>query len=122
MIIPAQVPSTGVPERTSSRSGSASPSRSMPSVIVVDSPPGMISPSRPVEVGGHAHLARLRAELAQHARVRLEVALEREDADERRAHQPRLARSCCSSSLRDSSDVIAWPSPSLAAATRSASL
>ena len=75
-------------------------------------------PVEPVEVGGHAHLAHLGAEAAQHARVRLEVALEREHADERRAHQPRLARSCCSSSLRDSSETIAWPRPSLARARR----
>src|SRR3954470_15980659 len=47
MIIPAQVPSTGLPPRTNSRSGSASPSRLMPSVIVVDSPPGITSPSSP---------------------------------------------------------------------------
>src|SRR4051812_30344304 len=48
MIIPAQVPSTGVPDCTSRLSGSASCSRSIPSVIVVDSPPGMTSPSIPV--------------------------------------------------------------------------
>jgi hypothetical protein len=53
MIIPAQVPSTGVP--------------------AVEA----------LEVGRHAHLANLGAEVAQHAPVRLEVALERQDADER---------------------------------------
>src|SRR3954454_13812467 len=47
MIRPAQVPSVGVPPRISSRSGSASRSRSMPLVIVVDSPPGITSPSSP---------------------------------------------------------------------------
>src|SRR5215207_3558391 len=47
MIIPAQVPSTGLPPRTNWRSGSASPSRLIPSVIVVDSPPGITSPSSP---------------------------------------------------------------------------
>src|SRR6185312_9719433 len=52
MIRPAQVPSVGVPARTSSRSGSARPSRSMPSVIVVDSPPGMTSPSSPSRSAG----------------------------------------------------------------------
>src|SRR3954468_7826009 len=52
MIIPAQVPSTGVPDCTSRLSGSASCSRSMPSVIVVDSPPGMTSPSRPSRSAG----------------------------------------------------------------------
>src|SRR4051812_11805933 len=52
MIIPAQVPSTGVPDCTSRLSGSASCSRSIPSVIVVDSPPGMTSPSRPSRSAG----------------------------------------------------------------------
>src|SRR5512132_723593 len=47
MIIPAQVPSTGLPVRTKSRNGSARPSRSIPSVIVVDSPPGITSASSP---------------------------------------------------------------------------
>src|SRR5512133_2688492 len=52
MIIPAQVPSTGVPPRTSARNGSASRSRSIPSVIVVDSPPGITSPSSPSRSAG----------------------------------------------------------------------
>ncbi len=52
MIMPAQVPSTGRPLRTNSRSGSASPSRLMPSVIVVDSPPGITSPSSPSRSAG----------------------------------------------------------------------
>src|SRR4051794_39431504 len=52
MIRPAQVPSVGTPERTSCRSGSARPSRSMPSVIVVDSPPGITSASRPSRSAG----------------------------------------------------------------------
>src|SRR3954469_16399376 len=52
MIRPAQVPSVGVPERTRSRSGSARPSRSMPSVIVVDSPPGITRPSSPSRSAG----------------------------------------------------------------------
>src|SRR5215218_8207470 len=52
MIIPAHVPSTGVPERTRSRSASASPSRAIPSVIVVDSPPGITRPSRPSRSAG----------------------------------------------------------------------
>ena len=60
MIMPAQVPSTGVPARASSRSGSSRPSRSIPSVIVVDSPPGRTSPSSPSRSGGHAHLAHRR--------------------------------------------------------------
>ena len=61
----------------------------------------------PVEIRGDADLAHGRAQSAQDRRVRLEVALQCEHADERRAHQPRPARSCCSSSLRVSSDVIA---------------
>ncbi len=52
MIIPAHVPSTGRPLRANSRSGPASPSRSMPSVIVVDSPPGMTSASSPSRSAG----------------------------------------------------------------------
>src|SRR3954454_1106055 len=52
MIIPAQVPNTGVPPCTRSRSGSASPSRAMPSDIVVDSPPGITSPSSPARSAG----------------------------------------------------------------------
>ena len=87
---------------------------------MVDSPPGITSPSRPVEVGGHAHLAHVGAEVAQHAAVRLEVALERQDADDA-PHQPRLASSCASSSLRVSSEVIAVPRPSEARATRAGS-
>ena len=47
----------------------------MPSVIVVDSPPGMTRPSSPFEVGGGADLTCLGAELAEHASVGLEVAL-----------------------------------------------
>src|SRR3954454_4029497 len=95
-------------------------------------------PVEALEVAGHAYLADLGAEPAQHAGVRLEVALEGEDADQRScarlhpvvavagadrrgAHQPRFARSWRSSSLRVSSDVIAWPRPSDARATRSAS-
>src|SRR4051812_14335530 len=47
MISPAHVASTGVPPAARARSGSPSPSRSMPRVMVVDSPPGMTSPSSP---------------------------------------------------------------------------
>ena len=52
---------------TRSRSGSASPSRSMPSVIVVDSPPGITSPSSPSSSAGRAHHARLGAQPREHA-------------------------------------------------------
>ena len=64
---------------------------------------------RALEIGGHPDLAHVGAERAQHARVRREAALQREDADERSAHQPRLASSCSGSSLRASSDCIAVP-------------
>src|SRR3954454_12650346 len=81
-----------------------------------------------VEGGGRPHLAHVGAEVAQHPQVRVEAALQRQDADQRHvlqaraAYQPRLARTCDSSSLRASSDCIAAPSPVDAAATRSASL
>ncbi len=50
------------PRAARSRSGSARPSRSTPSVIVVDSPPGITSPSRPSRSDWHAHLPRPGAE------------------------------------------------------------
>ena len=81
MISPAQVPSTGSPERTSSRSGSARPSRSTPSVIVVDSPPGITSPSRPSRSAGTRTRRALRADLVERLRMRIEPALESEHAD-----------------------------------------
>jgi hypothetical protein len=58
MIIPAQVPSTGAPERTKSRSAA-----------------GHHQPVEPVQIGGHADLAHVGAEAAQHLRVGLEVSL-----------------------------------------------
>src|SRR5439155_12398238 len=78
-------------------------------------------PVEPLEAGRRAHLARVRAELAQDLRVRLEVALEGEDADDRR-HHPRGESSCSVSSLRASSEIMGAPSPSVALATRSGSL
>ena len=53
---------------------------------VVDSPPGMTRPSRPVELLGLAHLDRLGAEAAQHLRVLAEVPLHGENADPKRLH------------------------------------
>src|SRR3954451_16905688 len=47
MIMPAHVPSVGAPERTNSLSGSDRPSRSIPSVHVVESPPGTTRQSSP---------------------------------------------------------------------------
>src|SRR5207302_2381541 len=52
MINPAHVASVGVPDSSSARSGSASASRSNPSVIVVDSPPGRTRPSSPASSSG----------------------------------------------------------------------
>ena len=51
MIMPAQVPSTGVPPRASSRSDSARPSRSIPSASRL-TPAGDDEPSRSVETSG----------------------------------------------------------------------
>ena len=72
-----------------------SPSRSMPSVIVVDSPPGMTSPSSPSRSAG-TRTSRTSAPRSRRIRgVRVEAALQREDPDQgRRAYQPRPARSC----------------------------
>ena len=119
MIIPAQVPSTGRPDATNARSGSAEP-------FALDAERHRRrlaarhhQPVEPLEVGGHADLAHFGAEAPQHLRVCFEVALECQDADE--GHQPRLASSWPSSSLRDSSDCIAMPRPSEAEATRAAS-
>ncbi len=90
MISPAHVPSVGVPDRTRSRNGSARCSRSMPSVIVVDSPPGITDGVEALEVLGGADVARHGAQLAQQAGMGLEAALERQDADGLGAHQPRV--------------------------------
>src|SRR5207249_1952863 len=52
MMSPAHVPSTGAPVATRSRSGPARPSRAMPRVIVVDSPPGVTRPAQPARSAG----------------------------------------------------------------------
>ncbi len=90
MISPAQVPSVGVPARIRSRSGSASPSRSMP-----ERHRGRLAARdhqrvEPFQVLGGAHVAGLGAQLAEQLGVGLEAALERQDADGLRAHQPRV--------------------------------
>ena len=84
------------------RSGSARPSRSTPSVIVVDSPPGITSPSSPSQVRrAHAPRACARRPAGASARAprsrpagrgRRSAALDR--LHRRRAYQPRCARSC----------------------------
>ena len=106
--------------RASARSGSASPSRSMPERHRRRLAAGDDEPVEPVEVGRHAHLAHVGAERAQHPRVRREAALQGEHADRATPrYQPRWASSCSSPSERDSSESIAAPSPSEARATRS---
>ena len=82
MIIPAQVPSTGLPVATNARSGSARP-------FALDAERHRRrlaarhhQPVEALEVGGHADLAHLGAEALQHLGVRFEVALEGEDADQ----------------------------------------
>ena len=81
MIRPAQVPSTGRPERdeVAQRLG-------QPLALDAERDRGRLAagdhqPVEPFEIGGHAHAARLRAQLGEDLGVRLEVALEGEDAD-----------------------------------------
>ena len=86
----------------------------------MDSPPGMISASSPVEIVDGADLARADPEAREGLRVRLEPALEGENADR---HQPR----CWSSppfswSVPISMPGMASPSSREAAAMRSGSL
>src|SRR6202012_904796 len=92
---------------------------------------------QPVKVGGNPHLARDGAEALQDLGVGLEVALESQDADQRRGvrrgvgrglrrgvghgYQPRPARSCSDSSLEVSRLTMGWPRPVEAAATRAGS-
>ena len=130
MIRPAQEPSIGRARATSARSGSASPSRSIPKVIVVDSPPGITSPSRPSRSAGtrtsrtsarRARAAPARAPRTRPAaRARRSAALDRPSA-RLTGYQPRWARSCSPSSFELSRLTIAGPSPREACATRSGS-
>ena len=53
---------------------------------VVDSPPGMISPSSPAELLGLPHLDGVGAEAAQHRRVLAKVPLQGKNADPKRLH------------------------------------
>ena len=89
MIIPAQVPSTGLPLRHERAQRVAEP-------FALDAERHRRrlaarhhQPVEPVEVGGHADLAHLGAEALQHLGMRFEVALQGENAD----YQPRLASS-----------------------------
>ncbi len=91
MIIPAHVPSTGLPVRDERPQRVAEP-------LALDAERHRRrlaarhhQPVEPLEVGGHADLAHVGAEALQHLGVRFEVALEGEDAD--RTYQPRLASS-----------------------------
>ena len=102
--MPAQVPSTGAPgcERAQ-RLGeplALDPERHRRRLAAGDH-----EPVEALEVGGHAHLAHVGAEVAQHRHVRLEVALERQDPDERLPAA--VGEQLPSSSLRVSSEVIA---------------
>ena len=54
-------------------------------MIVVDSPPGITSPSRPVELLGQPNFDDVGAEPAQRLRVLAERPLERQNADAQRA-------------------------------------
>ena len=81
MIIPAHVPSTGLPARTNAAQRVAEP-------FALDAERHRRrlaarhhQPVQPLEVGRHADLAHLGAEALQHLRVRFEVALKGEDAD-----------------------------------------
>ena len=82
MIIPAHVPEHRRAAAVSARSGSASPSRSIPSVITVDSPPGMISASSPSRSAGTRTSRGRGTQRTQDLRVRLEAALEGQDPDD----------------------------------------
>ena len=128
MIIPAHVPRIGVPAAASARSGSARPSRSIPSVITVDSPPGSTSASSPSRSAGTRTSRALAPEARENALVRLEAALKREHANDwrprlewRGTHTPRGESSCSDSSFEVSMLSIAAPRPVDASATRAAS-
>ena len=127
--MPAHVPSTGVPEPGEVAQRVAQPLTLDPEGHDRRLPAGNDQRVKAVEVGRDAHLARHRAQPAQDLGVRLEVALEREDSDQRRAlrrrvghgYQPRPASSCSDSSLEDSRLTIGCPRPAEAAATRAGS-
>jgi len=82
MISPAQVRARGGRHNEVAKRLRQAPRASMPSVIVVDSPPGMIRPSSESRSAGTRDSASLSPELLEHLGVRLEVALDRQDADE----------------------------------------
>lgn len=75
-----------------------------------------------LELVGGPHLAHGGAQSLEDLRVRLEPALDREDADDRsRVHQPRGESSCPAASFELSRLAIAEPRPAEAAATRAGS-
>ena len=116
---PAQVPSTGSPRRATSRIASSRPVPSMSFRSVVDSPPGITRPSdsrtsSAVRTGRAATPARARAA------VRLEVALQGEDADH--GNLPAAGLELLGlGSFAASIPCMPSPRPSEAFATRSAS-
>ena len=113
MISPAHEPRIGRPRRGELAQRLGETLASIPSVIVVDSPPGTTSPSRPSRSAGTRTSRVLGAEPLEHPLVRVEAALQRQHADHRlavpapAAHQPRWARSCSSSSFELSRLTIA---------------
>ncbi len=128
--MPAQVPSTGVPARTSSRSGSREALALDPECHHRRLAAGDDSASSPSRSAGTRTSRELGAEARQELGVGLEVALEGEDADQRRPpgrvgvghrYQPRGASSCSDSSFELSRLTIGCPRPVDAAATRAAS-
>ena len=90
MIIPAQVPNVGMPAAIRLRSGSNRSNVRASLAIVVDSPPGITSPSHASSSAGRRTAIGAHAEPRERAQVLADVALEREDAD--RGHAWTLVR------------------------------
>ena len=90
MIIPAQVPNVGMPDAIRLRSGSNSSNVRASLAIVVDSPPGMTSPSHASSSDGRRTGWARTPSSGERAQVLADVALEREDAD--RGHARTLVR------------------------------
>ena len=111
------------------RAAASRPSRSMPSVITVDSPPGSTSASSPSRSAGTrtcrvAAPSRLRTRSCASnppCRARIPTSGDLWRAGRRRAHQPRGESSCSASSFEVSMLSIAAPRPVEAAATRAGS-
>ncbi len=91
--------------------------------MTVDSPPGTTSASSPSRSLGTRTSRGCAPSDAQQLRMRVEVALESEDADQLTGHgyQPRGDSSCSDSSFELSRLTIGCPRPVDAAATRAGS-